>query len=378
MQSLLFLIVAFCITFYFGSFFRDLYSNTYLFKYRVVNYKLTRLSGVGPKCAVYIAEYRISNLAAATLNPKESTMTTQTEKKKKTGQPIVYGASNDLCVWSRAGVVKPIACINAFDCLGCAFDQKVQSNFEAKRVPQTAGKKDPRPTRMHLLVNQRKCRHMLSGRVTYKLCGHGYDCARCPYDQMLEDSSVMKPLNPPSCESVAGFNVARDYYFHPGHTWARVEYGGRIRVGIDDFALRLFGPQDQIEMPKLGESVGQNRPSAEMSRGAHKAYPLSPVDGKVLAVNPKISSKAETANDDPYGNGWLMVIQPNKLRDNLKNLLFGEESTAWMDDEATRLSTMLSEASGYQLAATGGEAVRDIFGNVADISWDRLVKEFLI
>jgi glycine cleavage system H lipoate-binding protein len=194
---------------------------------------------------------------------------------------------------------------------------------------------------------------------------------------MLEDTSVMKPLNPPACENVAGFNVARDYYFHPGHTWARVEYGGRIRVGIDDFALRLLGPQDQIEMPKLGETVGQNRPGAEMSRGVHKAYPLSPVDGRVLAVNSKISSRAETANDDPYGNGWLMVIQPNKLRDNLKNLLFGEESTAWMDDEATRLNTLLSETSGYQLAATGGEAVRDIFGSVSDISWDRMVKEFL-
>lgn len=304
-------------------------------------------------------------------------MTAQTEKRKKTGQPIVYGVSNDLCVWSRAGVVKPIACINAFDCLGCAFDQKVQSNFEAKQPARPTVGKDPRPIRMHMLANQRKCRHMLSGRVTYKLCGHGYDCARCPYDQMLEDTAVMKQLTPPSCENVSGFEVARDYYFHPGHTWARVEYGGRIRVGIDDFALRLLGPPDRIEMPKLGESVGQNRPGAELSRAAHKAYPLSPVDGKVLAVNPKISSRAETANDDPYGSGWLMVIQPDKLRDNLKNLLFGLESTAWMDDEAMRLSAMLDETSGYKLAATGGEAIRDIFGSVPDIPWDRLVKEFL-
>ncbi len=304
-------------------------------------------------------------------------MTAQTEKRKKTGQPIVYGASSDLCVWSRAGVVKPIACINAFDCLGCAFDQKVQAGFEKKKAARPSGPKDPRPVRMHMLMNQRKCRHMLSGRVTYKLCGHGYDCARCPYDQMLEDASTTRQLNPPSCENVSGFNVARDYYFHPGHTWARVEYGGRIRVGIDDFALRMLGPQDRIDMPKLGESVGQNRPGSEMTRGAHKAYPLSPVDGKVLAVNPKISSRAQTANEDPYGSGWLMVIQPSKLRDNLKNLLFGQESTAWMDDEAMRLNTLLSESTGHKLAATGGEAVRDIFGSMPDISWDRLVEEFM-
>jgi glycine cleavage system H lipoate-binding protein len=305
-------------------------------------------------------------------------MTGQTKKRKKTGQPAVYSAASDLCVWSRAGVVKPIACLNAFDCLGCAFDQKVQSNFQTRQPAGARALADPRPMRMHLLVNQRKCRHMLSGRVTYKLCGHGYDCARCPYDQMLEDNSVMKPLTPPVCESAAGFDVARDYYFHPGHTWARVEYGGRIRVGVDDFAIRLLGPQDRIEMPKLGETVGQNRPHAVMIRGSHKAYPLSPVDGKVLAVNPHIHSQVHTANDDPYGKGWLMVIQPVKLRDNLKNLLFGDESVAWMEDEASRLTTLLSEATGYKLAATGGEAVRDIFGTVPNADWDQLVQEFLV
>jgi len=310
---------------------------------------------------------------------KEAIMTgQQTDKKKKTGQPIIFGATNDLCVWSRAGVVKPIACINAFDCLGCAFDQKVRANFDKKERPAGAALTDPRPTRMHMLANQRKCRHMLSGRVTYKLCGHGYDCARCPYDQMLEDSAVTRPLNAPNYENVGGFQVARDYYFHHGHTWARVEYGGRIRVGIDDFALRMLGPQDSINLPKLGETIRQNRPYAKLSRDNHKAHPLSPVDGKVLAVNPKIAGKAQLANDAPYADGWLMVIQPSKMRDNLKNLLFGTESMAWMDDEASRLSSMLSEETGYQLAATGGEVIRDIYGNVPNADWDRLVEEFLM
>lgn len=305
-------------------------------------------------------------------------MNAQTDRKRKTGQPIVFGATNDLCVWSRAGVVKPIACINAFDCLGCAFDQKVQSNFETHQKSGAHAKADPRPTRMHMLMNQRKCRHMLSGRVTYKLCGHGYDCARCPYDQMLDDASVMRRLSPPICDNASGFNIARDYYFHHGHTWARVEYGGRIRVGIDDFATRVLGSLDAIELPRLGETVRQNRPNAELSRGDHKAHPLSPVDGKVLAVNPKLAGQAALSNDAPYGDGWLMVIQPSKMRENLKNLLFGTESLAWMDDEATRLSTLLSEETGYKLAATGGEVVRDIYGSVPGADWERLVEEFLV
>ena len=305
-------------------------------------------------------------------------MTGHTLQKSKTGQPFIYGLTNNQCVWSRAGVVKPIACINAFDCLGCAFDRKVQADFEARGRTKGAPATDPRPIRLRMLMNQRKCRHMFSGRVAYKLCGHGYDCVRCPYDQMLEDNGIQTPLSEPLADHASGFNVARDYYYHHNHTWARVEYGGRIRVGMDDFALRMLGPQDRIELPGLGETVAQNRPQAKIARGGHIAHPLSPVDGKVVAINAKLTAQAETANRAPYGAGWFMVIQPTNMRRNLKNLLFGTESLAWMDDESQRLTTLLSDTTGYRLAATGGEAISDIYGSVPNADWDRLVTEFLV
>lgn len=294
------------------------------------------------------------------------------------GRPRVYGLNNDLCVWSRAGVVKPIKCMNAFDCLGCSFDRKVQADFETRKPAGSQAADDAGSTRLRLLINQRKCRHMLSGRVAYKLCGHSYNCVRCPYDQMLEDTAGAEGLHSPSYESASGFSLARDYYYHHGHTWARVEYGGRVRIGVDDFALRMLGPQDEIKLPKLGDSVSQNEPHALLLRGQNEAHTLSPVDGQVVAVNRKVAVKAQTANDSPYLDGWLMVIQPTNLRRNLKNLLFGIESEAWMDDEATRLTTMLSETTGYRLAATGGEVVRDIYGSVPGMDWNRLVREFLM
>ena len=236
------------------------------------------------------------------------------QKIKKTGRPAVFGMINDECVWSSAGVVKPMKCMNTFDCLGCAFDQKIQADFKAQeRSAGRSGDAGQIP-RQRLLLHQRKCRHMLSGRVTYKLCGHGYNCAKCPYDQMLEDTAVSIPLHAPVCDSAAGFDVARDYYYHHGHTWARVEYGGRVRVGVDDFTARVFGPQDEVHLPGLGEGVEQGAFQATLVRGAHRAGVKSPVDGKVLAVNPKVARLAEVVNTDPYGDGWLMVIQPANLR----------------------------------------------------------------
>jgi glycine cleavage system H lipoate-binding protein len=222
---------------------------------------------------------------------------------------------------------------------------------------------------------------MLSGRISYGLCSQGYNCLKCPFDQMIEDTSYLPNLKPPVVDATSGFKVARDHYYHYGHTWARVEYGGRVRVGVDDFALRLLGPQDEIEIPKLGASVGQNRPQAVLKRNGKEAPTLSPVDGKVIAVNYKVQNKSATVNEDPYGEGWLMVIQPSSLRNNLKNLFFGPESLAWIDDEFSRLQGCLGEVYGeesqYKMAATGGEAVTDIYGEIPEVGWDRLVAEFL-
>ena len=297
--------------------------------------------------------------------------------QKQTSRPVVYQTIQDQCVWSQAGVIKPVKCMNAFDCLGCEFDQKVQRDFQAREKRSGAAVQAHTPPRLRMLVKDLKCRHMLSGRVAYKLCAHGYNCVKCPYDQMIEDAGMLPTPSPPGYDYVSGFSVARDYYYQHGHTWARVEYGGRVRVGLDDFILRLFGPQDEIELPKLGSRVGQNRPGAVLQRGGKEAATASPLDGKVVAVNPQIRRRAETANTAPYTEGWLMVIQPTSLRSNLKNLLFGEESLAWIDDEANRLSQMVSDTAGYAMAAAGGEVVKDIFGSVPGLDWDELTRRFL-
>lgn len=299
----------------------------------------------------------------------------ETKDRKKTLQPVIFSMENDQCVWGRAGVIKPTKCVNAFDCLGCALDQRVLSNFDEQR--KACGQPATRNSRMMLMMRKGKCRHMLSGRIQYGSCSYAYNCARCPFDQMIEDTSYLPNVRLPQLEKASGFDVARNYYYHHGHTWARVEYGGRVRVGLDDFALRLLGPQDEIEMPRLGSTVGQGRPAAVLKRSGKEAASLCPVDGQVVATNYDIGKRATTANDAPYAEGWLMVIQPKTLRSNLKNLYFDTEGLAWTDNEASRLGGLLSGVTGYPTMPTGGEALKDIYGAVPEIGWDRLVHEFM-
>ena len=60
----------------------------------------------------------------------------------------------------------------------------------------TAGKTDKRSPRMLLLMNQGKCLHMLSGIISYGLCTYGYNCTKCSFDQMIEDTGYLPNLRP--------------------------------------------------------------------------------------------------------------------------------------------------------------------------------------
>jgi len=305
-------------------------------------------------------------------------MKSTAKRSAKGKQAVVYDMTSNLCVWSRAGVIKPTPCINAFDCLGCPMDRKLKEDIakgrlKDGRVPASWRLNSDLPRRP---VEEKKCRHMLSGRVSVKYCVNDYDCAHCVYHQMMEESTLR---DPPVCADqtlVNGFSVARNYYYHSGHSWARVEYGGRVRVGLDDFASRVFAPAG-FKLPGLGAAVGQGDPGFGLLRGDLTAECLSPVEGVVVAVNPKARGNGAPRTDMPYDDGWLMVIEPVRLRNSLGNLFFEEESLAWMEEESGRLTSMVAEETGHELAATGGRAVADIYGQVPELGWDRLRDSFL-
>ncbi len=295
-----------------------------------------------------------------------------TGDRKRTGLPVVFSMPNEECIWSKAGVIESTACTSAFDCLGCSVEKMVRASFEDKGA--ACGKSGARGTMWSM--SKGKCRHMLSGRISYGLCSSP-DCANCPVEQMIEDAARLPGTRRTNHGSASGYDMARNYYYHRGHSWARVEYGGWVRVGIDDFALRLLGQQDEIEAPPPGSTLRQGQPAAILKRSGRQAVIISPVDGVVVAVNHNLRDKAFIANDAPYEDGWLMVIQPSNLQENLNNLFFDSEGLSWIDEEAMYLNSLLAEESRLSLVAPDSEPARDVFKEAPEIGWERLVQEFL-
>ncbi len=93
------------------------------------------------------------------------------------------------------------------------------------------------------------------------------------------------------------------------HEWVRDEGGGRVRVGITDFAQDSLGDVVYVDVPDLGTQVTANQPFSEVESTKSVSDVYAPVSGTVSERNPLLEEKPELVNDAPYGDGWLCVIE---------------------------------------------------------------------
>ena len=93
------------------------------------------------------------------------------------------------------------------------------------------------------------------------------------------------------------------------HEWARKE-GGEIVVGISDYAQSTLSDVVYVELPEVGEQVNQGGQLGvvESVKAAGDIY--APVSGEIVAVNDALEDAPEIVNQDPFGKGWLVRIQP--------------------------------------------------------------------
>jgi glycine cleavage system H protein len=104
-------------------------------------------------------------------------------------------------------------------------------------------------------------------------------------------------------------NYPEDLKYTSEHEWAAVEEGDRVRVGITDFAQDALGDVVYVEVPEEGTEVRAGEPFGEVESTKSVSDIYSPVTGTVIERNPTLSDSPELVNQDPYGQGWLVVIQ---------------------------------------------------------------------
>jgi glycine cleavage system H lipoate-binding protein len=174
------------------------------------------------------------------------------------------------------------------------------------------------------------------------------------------------------------FSLPDGVRLHPGHAWARVEADGRVAVGLDDFAHKLIGPLTQVALPDKGARLGQGRRALSLRADGGAVDVLAPVSGVVAEVNPLAASAPDRLHEDPYGQGWLLKLQPRQgLETNLKQLLSGDLARLAMERAAEDLRARLTPELGA-LAADGGTPVHGFARELDPEGWEALAREFLL
>ncbi len=177
---------------------------------------------------------------------------------------------------------------------------------------------------------------------------------------------------------IFGFQVpAETYYLHRGHAWAVLEESGQVRVGLDDFSQKILGLADDIRFPEIGKVYYQDHLCMALFRQGRKASFEAPVDGVVEAINPKLRSNPGLIHDDPYGDGWICLMNPINLAHNLENLFSGAANATWIDEESHRLMNLMDTRVGFTLP-DGGAIMDDVFGHYQELGWRPLVHEFFL
>ncbi|MGA2505672.1 MAG: glycine cleavage system protein H [Anaerolineales bacterium] len=104
------------------------------------------------------------------------------------------------------------------------------------------------------------------------------------------------------------FKVATDRFYNKEGVWAKEE-NGRVRIGLSDFVQQHSGDVAFAEIKPVGTLVALADEIAVIETiKVNISYP-SPVDGKIVEINPAMTDAPEAINSDPYGAGWLAVLE---------------------------------------------------------------------
>lgn len=178
-------------------------------------------------------------------------------------------------------------------------------------------------------------------------------------------------------ESGTRFRVPEKLFYHQGHSWLRPQSGSLGVVGVDDFAQKLLGMVDSVELPPVGTRLTQGAKGWSLVVDSVRVPMLAPANGEVVEVNQEVLRSPALLQRDPYGSGWLLKVKDPAIASDTHNLLSGRMARAWMENALEKLSPIPHTSLGMVLQ-DGGLPVEGIARVIAGERWEALARACLL
>jgi glycine cleavage system H protein len=121
-----------------------------------------------------------------------------------------------------------------------------------------------------------------------------------------------------------------DIKYHREHAWVRAD-GNKATVGITDYAQQQLGDIVYVDLPEAETEVDADSELSEIESTKATSPVVSPVSGTVVEANDDLADSPEIINEDPYGNGWLVVIEMGDLSE-LNDLMTKDEYEKYLSE----------------------------------------------
>lgn len=190
---------------------------------------------------------------------------------------------------------------------------------------------------------------------------------------------VEKAAREPRLEPAHVHQIPAGVFVGPGHAWLRLQPKGAVTLGAGRLPVLLLGGLDRVEASEPGTEVRRGEPLAVLHRNGRTVTLPSPVDGKVVEVNPRIGSDPTLSAEDPFGQGWLVRLSPKNLGAAVQSLFVAERAGAWMREELAQLRDLvvgLAAPSPQAQLTDGGLPVTGLASRLPDEAWEELSERF--
>jgi len=127
---------------------------------------------------------------------------------------------------------------------------------------------------------------------------------------------------------VEDYEVPENLCYHKEYLWAKLE-DGKVKIGMIDFAQKQLHDIVYVELPSVGDTITQGEPFGTLESVKAVSDLVAPVSGTIEAINEELESKPELLNEDGYGEGWILVIAPSNLDEDLKKIMNFEAAVEW-------------------------------------------------
>jgi glycine cleavage system H protein len=127
---------------------------------------------------------------------------------------------------------------------------------------------------------------------------------------------------------IDGYEIPEGLYYSKDWLWIKVE-NGKVRIGITDYSQKQLREIVFVELPSTEGTVKANDPFGSVESVKAVSDLVAPLSGTIEQVNEEVTSKPELLNEDPYGKGWLLVVTPSNLDDELVALMDFNKSVEW-------------------------------------------------